>query len=27
LDAKQTEIDRLSEHFYESKRHTEILKT
>ena len=26
LDAKQAEIDRLSEHFYESKRQAEILK-
>ena len=27
LDSKQQEIDRLSEHFYEAKRHSEILKT
>lgn len=27
LDSKQQEIERLSEHYYESKRQTEILKT
>lgn len=27
LDNRQQELDRLSEHFYEAKRHTEILKT
>ena len=27
LDSKQQEIERLSEHYYESKRQVEILKT